>query len=495
LFSNYLEITTYPVLQISENLFLSLNSLGIAYCHWKSNSHLAAGLSGDTDLDLLVQEDQEEPFREVLIRHDFKRVISPPPKQYPGIEHYLGFDFDAGKMAHIHVHYKLILGQRYYKNFHLPIEKFILSNLRVMESVYVPSMQVELLLLLIRASMKLGSRDILEYLMGQRHMPLPKGLSEEFGWLVKGFYVDEFDEALQKSGLPLSRVLLIEFAESLREGKLALTRIIGIRKHIFKALYPFRRYPRLWAFKRATFIRLASAPILKHFLHTSKKRLEGQGKTIALIGADGSGKTAMCRALTNCFGRKLWVKSYYLGSGQPTLHNRFLRLFVIPMLVPRRVWPSAYWARLLRYYAHGFIEFLNARDRLSRLRKGFRLASKGCIVFFDRYPISGVADQPTLLEKRDEFKDNPFARWMARKVYGIYRQMKEPDLFVHLSVAPEVAIARKPQHSREMIAAKETRLKLFSEKMAGSKRMLRVDASDSKERVFLDIIGEVWRRL
>lgn len=483
------------MLQISEKFFMSLNSLGIPYCHWKSNSHLAAGLSGDTDLDLLIQKDQEELFREVLIRHDFRRVISPPPKQYTGIEHYLGVDFDTGKMAHIHVHYKLILGERHYKNYHLPIEKFILRNLRLMGDVYVPSMQVELLLLLIRASMKLCFRDILRYLLGRSKMPFPKELSEEFGWLLKGSDKDEFSRALEKSGLPLSRVRLIGFVQGLKEGELELTKILVIRRHIFKALHPFRRYPPLRAFKRASFIRLASAPILKYILHTSKKRLEGQGRTVALIGADGSGKTAMCRALTKCFGQKLWVKRYYLGSGQPTFHNRFLRFLVIPLLVPRRVWPSERWARLLRHYAHGVIELLNARDRLSRFRKGFRLASKGCIVFFDRYPISGVADQPTLLEKRDEFKDNPFARWMARKVYGIYRQMKEPDLFVHLSVAPEVAIARKPQHSREMIAAKESRLKLFSEKMAGSGKVLRVDASYPKERVFLDIIGEVWRRL
>ena len=31
-----------------------LDDRGVAYCHWKSNDHLAAALSADTDLDILV---------------------------------------------------------------------------------------------------------------------------------------------------------------------------------------------------------------------------------------------------------------------------------------------------------------------------------------------------------------------------------------------------------------------------------------------------------
>ncbi|HWL90278.1 MAG TPA: hypothetical protein VNP90_02835, partial [Actinomycetota bacterium] len=31
---------------------------GVRFCHWKSNEHLAAGLAGRTDLDLLVDADQ-----------------------------------------------------------------------------------------------------------------------------------------------------------------------------------------------------------------------------------------------------------------------------------------------------------------------------------------------------------------------------------------------------------------------------------------------------
>ena len=483
------------MLQILKKLFVKLNSSSIAYCHWKSNSHLEAGLSGDTDLDLLVREGQKEEFKEVLIKCGFKHVIPSRLRQYPEVEHYLGFDFDMGKVAHLHVYYKLVLGQRYVKNYRLPIENCMFTDLRLMKEVYVPTVELELLLLLIRASMKLSFRDVLGYLLRRTKMPLPKGLSEEFVWLARNFDNEKFIEALDKSGLALSRARLAEFAQNVKEGTLTLPKVLLVRNHIFTALRPLRRQSSLCALRRAVFVRLSSVALLQHFLQGSKKRLDGRGRTIALVGADGSGKTTTCRALSKCLGRKLWVKRYYLGSGQPTLQSRFLRVLVIPMLVPRRIWSRAYWARLLRHYAHGMIELFNAWDRASRFRKGLRMTSKGCIVFFDRYPILGVADEPVLLKNGNEFKEKAFARWIVRKVYSIYEEVKEPDVLFHLSLAPAIAITRKPEHNREMIAAKEARLEFYSEKMGRSGKAVRVDASATQERVVLDIIKEVWRRL
>ena len=298
---------------------------------------------------------------------------------------------------------------------------------------------------------------------------------------------------MHKSGLPLSTQRLAEFAQSVKEKRLTVGQIVLIKRHVFGALRSFRRYPPLSVFTNGLLIRLGSVGILRNVLLTSRKRLGDRGKTIALVGADGSGKTTMCGALTKRLGRKLWVERYYLGSGQPTLFNRFLRLWVIPMLVPHRLWPREAWARLLRHYGHGVIELLNARDRLARFRRGFRSASRGCMVFFDRYPVWGIADQPALLKKEGEFASEPLARWIVKRVYGTYRQIREPDLLIHLSLPPEVASSRKPQHDKEVIAAKEARLKVLSEQSAGNGKVFVVDASKSQEGVLHDILMEVWR--
>ena len=481
------------MLPLLENFFSRLNSSGIRYCHWKSNSHLKSGLLGDTDLDLLVHENQRQQFEQSLVGCDFKRVMSPRLRHYPGIEHYLGLDSDTGKIAHLHVHYRLIVGRRYFKNYHLPVEDFMLGDLRSINGVYVPCVEGELLLLVIRASMKLSFFDILNYIAGKRAMPLPEGLCEEFGWVQSDFDDGKLADASVKSGLPVSVRRVVEFARIIREGRLKVAKIVVMRSHVLRALRPLRLQPPLQAFRRALLIRFRSATILTRFLPAAGKTFGGRGKTIALVGADGSGKTTMCGALTKRLGRKLWVERYYLGSGQPTLFNRFLRLWVIPMLVPHRLWPREAWARLLRHYGHGVIELLNARDRLVRFRKGFRSASKGCMVFFDRYPVWGVADQPALLKKEGEFASEPLARWIVKRVYGTYRQIREPDLLIHLSLPPEVASSRKPQHDKEVIAAKEARLKVLSEQSAGNGKVFVVDASKSQEGVLHDILMEVWR--
>ena len=46
--------------------------------HWKSNNHLAAALAGETDLDLLVAQDDAQRFRQLVLQYGFKLVISPP---------------------------------------------------------------------------------------------------------------------------------------------------------------------------------------------------------------------------------------------------------------------------------------------------------------------------------------------------------------------------------------------------------------------------------
>src|SRR5688500_6712020 len=55
----------------------------IRYCHWKSNEHLAAGLAGLTDLDLLVDVGDAERLRAVLRGRGSRELTPPPIKDFP----------------------------------------------------------------------------------------------------------------------------------------------------------------------------------------------------------------------------------------------------------------------------------------------------------------------------------------------------------------------------------------------------------------------------
>ena len=110
---------------------------GIKYCHWKSNSSLSRALNGGTDLDLLIDADAKPEFESALNKYEFKKLLSDPVRRIPWLEDYLGLDYTSGRLIHLHVHYRLILGQRYIKNHHLPIEALIFENLTTKSGVRI----------------------------------------------------------------------------------------------------------------------------------------------------------------------------------------------------------------------------------------------------------------------------------------------------------------------------------------------------------------------
>jgi len=131
--------------------------------HWKSNNHLAAALAGETDLDLLVAQEDAQQFRQLALQYGFKVVISPPAKQFPGVEDYLGFDLATGRLSHLHVYYRLVLGKPFVKNHRLPLEDALLASARRHQSerVMIPSPAWELVVLVARILLKTGTRDLL----------------------------------------------------------------------------------------------------------------------------------------------------------------------------------------------------------------------------------------------------------------------------------------------------------------------------------------------
>ena len=143
-------------LGICERFFEHLNQENLRYCHWKSNEHLGAALAGRTDLDLLVAPEERARLDAILAALGFKRVDSPPERRFQGMSDRLGFDRDSGRLAHLHLHEQLVVGGRWSKNLHLPIEGLLLSDVVHIEGVRAPSPELELLLLTIRAPQKVS---------------------------------------------------------------------------------------------------------------------------------------------------------------------------------------------------------------------------------------------------------------------------------------------------------------------------------------------------
>jgi len=141
-------------------LFRDLNRRGIRYCHWKSNVRLEKSLQGRTDLDLLVDRKDTPAFRQLLHAHDVKPVLAAPGRDYPAVENHLGFDAATGRLFHLHVHYQLVLGEQFVKNYRLPLESHFLDSVRVSHGVKIPSPELEIAVLCVRALLKYRARDL-----------------------------------------------------------------------------------------------------------------------------------------------------------------------------------------------------------------------------------------------------------------------------------------------------------------------------------------------
>ena len=166
-------------LKIVTELISRFNEDGINYCHWKSNQHFEDALTGIDDLDILIDCSQYGQIMNILQELHYKHFYIPSARTYVGIEDFLGFDYEQGNLVHLHLHSKLVVGEKHLKGFHLPIESEVLSHRRFDEEhgVYMSSYFDELLLLILRTGMKVRKRDIIK-------SSLIKGSTKnEYNWL------------------------------------------------------------------------------------------------------------------------------------------------------------------------------------------------------------------------------------------------------------------------------------------------------------------------
>lgn len=180
---------------------------------------------------------------------------------------------------------------------------------------------------------------------------------------------------------------------------------------------------------------------------------------IAVVGADGSGKSRLSADLLEHIRRRRRAEAGYLGEGSSVTGRKIGRWPVIgPML--KKSFEGV--AGQLRDPAAPIPGLIAARYALHRSVKRHRrfqdLVDKrrrGIVIVTDRYPqvecpglhdgpiLAGVATSRTLTRiKADE--------------RAIYEEMAAyaPSLVIRLSIDIDTAMARKPDHDRDLVAMK-----------------------------------------
>ena len=473
----------------------------IIYCHWKSNEHLLDALNGDTDLDMLFLPEQRAEIDRILNSCGLKRFRATPLMQYNAIEDYIGFDAESAKIWHLHLHYKMTLGEKHLKGYTVTPWGYEILNNRIYDDsgIYTSAPEDELILLLVRMALKLRLRDFGKKI-GQDDII-------EFKWLKERVDYTTLEKRA-KIFLASSCVDMI-----LKLARCELTKkkqLKKLQKKLRKALKPFTGYNAFTSWytrtKREIYWLIGGVKRrLKMDSCKPNRRLSPSGGcVVALLGCDGAGKSTTLEYIRKEFSKKIDVKKVYLGSGDGS--SSILRK---PMkLIAKKVGgrglghsvESEYNEKSkkrvsLKAKLYSLAKIMWAMTLASEKKKKLKTIAKarnnGMLVLVDRYPqtdVAGYSDGP-LLSKYLK-KGHGLLYRIALKELRIYESAKKnpPDLTLKLTVPTEIAIARKPEMTAEEIENK----KAVVMSLNISPNTAIVDTSVDKTVSFSQAMSKIW---
>lgn len=322
----------YERLGLLASLLDRLHAAEIRYCHWTGTESMPAVLAGEKDLDLLVDRRAAQALGHILCELGFKRFDTPPGRGDPGIEDHLGMDPATGKLVHLHLHYQLIVGGPALKGHHLPWEEVAFST-RVLQhewGIYTLEPHLALIILATRSALQLRSRDLLSGVLDGPGVSA--ATLRKFDWLAERVVPERLVEVGRDLiGEAAARML----AEQVGSPPTARW-LSAFGGRIMPRLDEYCIYPgteERWQRWRRRIRSLLAAALHRYFPgFVPQKRVSPRGGLIvALIGADGSGKSTIVGEITRWLSWKTDVLPIYFGSGsgQVSLLRRPLRIYQV----------------------------------------------------------------------------------------------------------------------------------------------------------------------
>jgi thymidylate kinase len=467
----------------------ALETESVGYCHWKSNAFLDRSRTGQNDLDLLVRRSDVDAFSTLMHRLGFKQATN-PMRFLPAIENYYGHDRFSDRIVHVHAHYQLIVGDDLTKNYRIPLEAAFLETTVRDGEFRIPIPELELILLVIRLTLKHSTWAALLL----RRARIPASAHGELAFL-RARADEKFLETLLTRHLPF--VEEDAFREAMgsldsrapariRAGRRLVTQLAVCARRSAVVDVPSKVWRRGLGTARA---RLPLAP--------PRRRLAGGGAIIAVVGADGAGKSTCVDSLFSWLAKDFAVAKIHLGRPPRSA----LTLVVRPLLkvalglaaLRRRVLKTGTMEAPSRSLARALHAVTTARDRYMAYRRARRLASNGTLVLSDRFPLPQLRlmDAPRV-DRQMPTSAGPLGRRLASLERRYYRAVVLPDVLVVLRVDPEIAVTRKPDERPDFVRA---RWREIWEIDWGAIDGHVVDAGRPTPEVVSDVKAFVWSRL
>ena len=502
-------------LRVIKILIEKLDAEGIYYCHWKSNEHLHAAMVAATDLDILIEKNKSLTINRILSKIGFKHFAPTSFRMYPAVEDYLSFDEDTGRLIHLHLHYQLTVGENHLKGYRLPWEHLVLSTRQfdAEEQVYVADPNVEMLLLLVRAALKIRTRNRFLACFG---IPYFSGNTlVEYQWLKERTQPEQVF-SLAKEHLGDKAATLVS---SMVAGTPSLGQLITFRKKAACILRLFKNYGKIEGVLRRWFRELKwfHGALCRRYHQKPRpyrRTASTGGLIVALIGSDGSGKSTISKTIRGWLSWKIDVFFIYFGSGDGSSSlMRLPLIFVLKLLKKKRLMhlkgvaiavgeynshnsEKKKWQRL-KSLARVPWAIVLAYEKRKKLRNAWRSRNLGMVVICDRYPqcqVMGFNDGPLLSHWLGHH--NKLLKYIANWESTPYRWSKvyPPDLVIKLNVTPEVALKRK-QHE---MSIKEISLRVETIKKLSfphETKVVTVNADKPVEQVLMEVKQLVWEKI
>jgi hypothetical protein len=493
--------TGEPVLPLLLVVLNDFHRRNISYCYWKSTRRVHLALSGETDLDLLIARQDQHRVAAILLRRNFKLFPCVNGRDHPSISSFVGYDEPSGRLIHLHLHLRLVVGERVLKNYRIPWESAVLARTVRHRTLPIEILDPasEALLLVIRSCLELRRTDPItfrDWAVAKRKFALDH---EELRPRVDRFGFCNLATELMGGGLA-------DMFAAAFYSEQPIEKAGRLRRSIERHFAAYRAYNAVEAplRKAGRTVTWLFGGLNKRFLHWPRPwgRLSpGGGCVVAVIGLDGSGKSTIVAAIHDWLSSEADVLPLYFGTGdgRPSLLLRPFKL--IARLAARLVRtrpkgashgkissspPTLTYSMLLMIWAT--VVALEKRIKLLAASRG---ASRGLIVVADRYPQNEI-----LL-----FNDGPLLHrlkwapsWLRRfeaAAYDLAHRLP-PDLVIRLEVIPETTAKREPDMDPSVIRERIEAIKRLA--FPGA-HIVGVDAQQPLAQVIRAVKHEIWRLL
>jgi thymidylate kinase len=404
----------------------------VRYCQWKGHFKSARWMVGDGDVDLLVDPDSLADLLHILQRNGFRQTVGPEDYKLYGTAHWRALDASTGAVVHLHVHTRLLIESARGFVYRLPLEPALLATSRAGKGVFhTPAPELEAVVLVLRTTVRWAS-----------WRRVPAETRKELAYLegLCGSDGERILDALVRH-LPIIEPALFERCRRALDPGATLWDRWSARAALTRALAALSRPPTLRERLRHAFA--AAAWHLRGGPRPdSLARLPGGGRVIALVGADGAGKSTCARELTRWLLPHVEVRAFHLGRAP----RSFLTLLAGAAL---KVAP---WSRTLRLLRH----LVSARDRWLLAREVQAAALDGVVCIVERFPIA-LNRQLVGPQIAELFDGNPppgLPQRMANAEARYYRRIPAPDVVIALQVAPDEAVRRKTDEPADYVRAR-----------------------------------------